>query len=82
MHYNIYDLVHTHPQPEPKPKPKTIEDKLEHRGYIGTAEVSLEDNCLHGRLKFIKDLVTYEAQTVAGLKAAFVKAVDDYLEED
>ena len=53
---------------------------LEYQGYVGTIEVSLENDCLHGRLEFIKDLVTYEAQTVAGLKAAFVGAVDDYLE--
>ena len=58
----------------------THDPYLEYRGHTGTIEISLEDNCLHGRLEFIKNLVTYEAQTVAGLKAAFVKAVDDYLE--
>ena len=35
---------------------------------------------LHGRLEFIRDLVTYEGQDAKGIKAAFQEAVDDYLE--
>ncbi|ADE15026.1 HicB family protein [Nitrosococcus halophilus Nc 4] len=52
---------------------------LKHKGYIGTIEVSLEDNCLHGKIQFIQDTVTYEGQTPAELDQAFVEAVDDYL---
>ena len=35
---------------------------------------------LHGRLEFIRDLVTYEGQDAGSLKRAFREAVDDYLD--
>jgi len=53
---------------------------LEHRGYYGSIEVSHEDNCLFGRLQFIRALVSYEGETVAQLTKAFRDAVDDYLD--
>lgn len=52
---------------------------LEHKGYYGSIEVSTEDNCLFGKLQFIRSLVNYEAETVAELNKAFKEAVDDYL---
>jgi predicted HicB family RNase H-like nuclease len=53
---------------------------LTHKGYSGSLEVSLEDDCLHGRVLFVNDLITYEGQTPAELKAAFKEAVDRYLD--
>ncbi len=50
-----------------------------HRGYYGSIEASTEDNCLFGKLLFIRALVNYEGETVAELQAAFREAVDDYL---
>lgn len=52
---------------------------LQHRGYYGSIEASTEDNCLFGKLQFIRALVSYEGETVADLQAAFREAVDDYL---
>ena len=52
---------------------------MTYKDYTGSAEVSVEDGVLHGRLLGIRDLVTYEADTPAGLEAAFREAVDDYL---
>lgn len=52
---------------------------LQHRGYFGSIEASTEDNCLFGKLLFIRALVNYEGETVAELQAAFREAVDDYL---
>jgi len=52
---------------------------LNHRNYLGSIEVSIEDNCLYGKILFINDLVTYEANTPDGLKLAFQEAVDGYL---
>ena len=52
---------------------------LEYNGYFGSVEYSDEDEVLHGRLEFIRDLVTYEATDAKGLKQAFHEAVDDYL---
>nr|WP_321511656.1 type II toxin-antitoxin system HicB family antitoxin [uncultured Celeribacter sp.] len=52
---------------------------LKYKGYVGSADVDYEDDVLCGKLLFIKDLVTYEAETPQGLKQAFQEAVDDYL---
>ncbi len=52
---------------------------LQHRGYYGSIEASPEDNCLFGKLQFIRALVSYEGETVAQLSEAFRDAVDDYL---
>ncbi|KTC36860.1 antitoxin HicB [Pseudomonas sp. ABAC21] len=56
-----------------------MNNQLKHKGYIGSIEASLEDNCLYGKVLFIKALVSYEGKTVAELDAAFQEAVDDYL---
>ncbi|MBJ7537169.1 type II toxin-antitoxin system HicB family antitoxin [Marinomonas transparens] len=53
---------------------------LNYNGYIGSVDLSLEDEVMHGKIEFINDLVTYEGQTVSELKMAFECAVDDYLE--
>lgn len=50
------------------------------RGYKGSISASIEDQCLHGKILFINDLITYEAETVPALKEAFEEAVNDYLE--
>ncbi|MNR36177.1 hypothetical protein D3C85_1540730 [compost metagenome] len=52
---------------------------LQHRGYYGSIEASTEDNCLFGKLLFIRELINYEGETVAELQAAFRDAVDNYL---
>lgn len=52
---------------------------LEYNGYTGSIEASIEDRCLFGKILFISDLVTYEAETVSDLEAEFIAAVDDYL---
>lgn len=57
-----------------------MKDTLKYKTYQGSKEVDLEGDVLHGKLLFIKDLVTYEADTVAELKVEFQNAVDDYLE--
>ena len=52
---------------------------LQHRNFHGSVEVSLEDNCLFGKLQFIPALVSYEGQTEGELFQAFRDAVDDCL---
>ncbi len=51
-----------------------------YKNFLGSIETSVEDLCLHGKLLFINDLVTYEAQTPAKLKKEFEAAVDNYIE--
>ena len=53
---------------------------LQHRSYYGSIDASPEDNCLFGKLQFIRALVSYEGETVAELTQAFRDAVDDYLD--
>ncbi|MBK1734744.1 toxin-antitoxin system HicB family antitoxin [Halorhodospira abdelmalekii] len=52
---------------------------LKYRGYYGSIEASTADNCLFGRLQFVRALVSYEGETVAELETAFRAAVDDYI---
>ncbi|MGO9374305.1 MAG: type II toxin-antitoxin system HicB family antitoxin [Syntrophobacteraceae bacterium] len=56
-----------------------MKDILRYKGFIGSIEISIEDDCLHGKLLFINDLVTYEARTPNQLQAEFESAVEDYL---
>jgi predicted HicB family RNase H-like nuclease len=56
-----------------------VKDILRYKGFMGSVEISIEDDCLHGKLLFINDLVTYEARTPNQLQAEFEFAVEDYL---
>jgi len=54
--------------------------KLFHyKNYLGSIEINLNEKCLHGKLMFVNDLVTYEAQTIKTLEKEFHSAIDDYL---
>lgn len=53
--------------------------ELTYKGYTGSIEVSIEDECLHGRVLFIDDLITYEGNTVEEIKIAFQNATDRYI---
>lgn len=52
---------------------------LKYKGYQGSAEISLEDDRLHGRLLGINDMISYEGNSVKDIKKAFKDSVDDYL---
>lgn len=56
-----------------------MKNVLEYNGYSGSVEFSAEDEVFFGKLIGIKDVVTFEADTVARLKKAFRDAVDDYV---
>ena len=58
--------------------------RLHYRGFTGSIEYSEADNVYHGRilsdaLSDIKDLVTYEADSISELNCAFIGVVDDYV---
>ncbi|MDE0064981.1 MAG: type II toxin-antitoxin system HicB family antitoxin [Gammaproteobacteria bacterium] len=57
-----------------------MSDMLEYRGFMGSVLYSGEDETFHGKLEFIRDLVTYEGDDAKSLKQAFREAVDDYLQ--
>ncbi len=50
----------------------------EYKGY--TAAVEFTDDVLHGEIIGIRDVVTFEAESIPELQQAFEDSVDDYLE--
>ena len=52
---------------------------LKHKGYQARVEFDAEDGVFVGRIAGIDDIVSFHADTVEGLVAAFEEAVDDYL---
>lgn len=52
---------------------------MRYKGYSARVEFSDEDDLFIGRLAGIRDVITFEGETVADLRAAFQEAVDDYL---
>ena len=56
-------------------------DFLEYKGYKGSVEYSLLDDCLHGKVQGIrKSLILYEGRTLDDLRRDFQEGVDSYLE--
>jgi len=56
-----------------------MKNAMTYKGYVGTVEYSEEDNCLFGRIAGIRDIISYEGESVAKIRTAFEEAVDDYL---
>ena len=48
-------------------------------GYLGTIKAELVDDTLFGMVAFVRDLVTYEANDLGGLRREFEQSVDAYL---
>lgn len=57
-----------------------MKDFMQYKGYYGSVHIDDEDFILHGKIEFIRALVSYEATDVRGLRKAFEEAVDDYLD--
>lgn len=55
---------------------------LSYKGFIGSIEVSIADNCLCGEVLFLPNdtKMLYEGNTVAELEADFHDSVDSYLD--
>ena len=53
---------------------------MEYKGYTGVIEVDEASNVLHGRVVGLRDVITFQGETVAEARQAFEDSVDDYLE--
>ena len=53
---------------------------MKYGGYVAKIEYDDEDEIFFGRLADIRDIISFHADNVADLKAAFREAVDDYIE--
>ena len=53
---------------------------MEYKGYIGKVEFDDEANLFHGEVINLRDVVTFQGETVGELRSAFPESADDYLE--
>ena len=53
---------------------------MEYKGYFGKVEFDDEANIFYGEVINLRDVVTFQGETVQGLRKAFRESVDDYLE--
>ncbi|MER9236181.1 type II toxin-antitoxin system HicB family antitoxin [Mesorhizobium sp. M0622] len=53
---------------------------MTYKGYSARIDYDDDDEIFFGRIAGIRDGVSFHAETVAELKAAFHEAVDDYVE--
>ncbi|EAZ92577.1 type II toxin-antitoxin system HicB family antitoxin [Crocosphaera chwakensis] len=57
-----------------------MQTMLTYKGYTGNIEIDLESGILFGRVLDIKDVVTFQGQTVEEACQEFYNSIDDYLE--
>jgi len=57
-----------------------MSDFLEYKGYNGTVEYSDSDKILYGKVLGIRSLLSYEGNSLDGLRSDFEDAIDDYIE--
>lgn len=64
---------------KPASPPPSLTAMLHHNGYYGRVEFDDEAGAFHGEVIGLRDVVTFEATSVAKLRKAFRDSVDDYL---
>jgi predicted HicB family RNase H-like nuclease len=57
-----------------------MKDMMAYKGYYGSVHYNDEDRIFHGKIEFIRSLISYEGENVKSLQKGFEEAVDDYLE--
>lgn len=55
-----------------------MKDLMRFKGHYGSVQFDDEELVFHGKIEFIRALVSYEAADAKGLKKAFEEAVNDY----
>lgn len=53
---------------------------IEYKGYLGKVEFDDDANIFHGEVINLRDVVTFQGETVDELRKAFHESVDDYLD--
>jgi predicted HicB family RNase H-like nuclease len=53
---------------------------MEYKGYFAKVEFDDDDNIFHGEVINLRDVITFEGETVNDLRQAFKDSVDDYLQ--
>lgn len=57
-----------------------MKDLMYYKNYYGSVHFDDEELIFHGKIEFVRALVTYEATDARGLRKAFEESIDDYLE--
>ncbi len=57
----------------------TNADMIEYKDYHGSVHFDADERIFHGKIEFIRDLVSYEARDADSLIKEFQNAVDSYL---
>lgn len=52
---------------------------MEYKGYFAKVEFDDDANIFHGEVINLRDVITFEGETVGELRTAFVDSVEDYL---
>ena len=52
---------------------------IEYKGYFGKVEFDDEADIFHGEVINLRDVVTFEGETVDELRAAFIDSIENYL---
>lgn len=55
-------------------------NRMNYKGYAARVEYDADDEIFVGHLAGIDAIIGFHAETVADLKAAFIEAVDDYID--
>jgi len=53
---------------------------MEYKGYFARVEFDDEANIFHGEVINLRDVITFEGESVEELRKAFTDSVEDYLE--
>jgi predicted HicB family RNase H-like nuclease len=53
---------------------------MEYKGYIGIVEFDDEAGIFHGEVINLRDVITFQGESVQELRQAFQDSVEDYLE--
>ena len=57
----------------------TASNLIEHKGYIGLVEFDNEAGIFHGEVINLRDVITFQGESVTELRQAFIDSVEDYL---
>jgi len=53
---------------------------MEYKGYFGKVEFDDEANVFYGEVINLRDIVTFQGETVTKLRKAFCDSIDDYID--
>ncbi len=56
-----------------------MKDFIKYDDFIGSVHYSSEDAVFYGKIEGIKDLISYESESIKNLRIAFIEAINDYI---